>query len=166
MSDNLPEDELARRQAAIPRLEKLFKFAQPHHVRHGEIAAQGVVSASHWLEIIHSGRIEYLRNLGLLSLEGMGAPVQAVVRTAAVEYLAPARFDESLLVRVRASYLGYRSCRFEYLVDNVDTGLRHVLGATLMVCVELKTFKGIPWPQVWRDRIGEFEGAELQTGQK
>ena len=151
---------------AIPTIERLFKFAFPHRVRYEQIGAQGVVGHSTWLEILQLGRLEYLRNVGLLSMEGGNAPVQAVVRTAAVEYMAPARFDDALLVRVRASYLGYRSCRFEYLVDNADSRLRHLVAETVMVCVQPPEFKVLPWPRVWRDRLADIEGDDLRQGQQ
>jgi acyl-CoA thioester hydrolase len=149
----------------IPRIERLFKFAAPHRVRANEIDAQGVVGAASWLDVLQTGRVEYLRNLGLLSLEGLGAPVQAVVRSASVDYLAPARFDDALLVRVRVSQLGHASCRFEYMVDNADTRIRHVMGATVHVCVSAAEFKSMAWPRVWTDRLGEFEGEDLQRVQ-
>jgi acyl-CoA thioester hydrolase len=167
MADNEePRDLQAEAQAKIPRIERAFKFAQPHRVRHDEIDAQGIVGNATWLQLLQLGRVEYLRNLGLISLEGGNAPVQAVVRTAAVEYLAPARFDDALLIRVRASYLGFKSTRFEFLADNADTDLRHVVAETVVVCVNMQTFQSSPWPQVWRERIAELEGADLRQQQQ
>ena len=64
---------------------------------------------------------------------------------------------------MRTAYLGTRSCRIEYIVDNVETRLRCVVGQTVLVCLEMATFRSMPWPQVWRDRLGEFEGENLST---
>ena len=171
MSENAgegaPRDLLLEAQAQIPRLEKLFKFAQPHRVRAQEISAQGIVADGTWLELFQYGRHEYLRNLGLMSLEGGApAPVQALVRQCTVQFLAPARFDDGLLIRVRAAYLGHRSTKFEYLADNVDSGLRHAIGETVLVCTNAQSFQSLAWPQVWRDRLAEFEGGDLQQGQR
>ena len=165
--EGMPRDLQLEVQERIPRLEKLFKFAQPHRVRAQDISVQGFVSAAAWLDILQYGRHEYLRNMGLVSLEGgPPAPVQALVRSSTMQLMAPARFDDSLLIRVRAAYLGHRSTRFEYLADNVDTGLRHVMGETLLVCSNAQTMQSIAWPQVWRDRLAEFEGEDLQQGQR
>ena len=153
-------------EAEVPRVERLFKFAAPHRVRYDEIDAQGVVGAAAWVNILQLARVEYLRNLGLLSMEGGSAPVQALVRTCAVEYLASARFDDALLVRVRASYLGHRSCRFEFLVDNIDTAIRHLVGGVTLVCVQVSDRKTIAWPRVWTDRLAELEGETLRVGQR
>ena len=152
--------------AEVPRVERLFKFAAPHRVRYDEIDAQGVVGAAAWVNILQLARVEYLRNLGLLSMEGGSAPVQALVRTCAVEYLASARFDDALLVRVRASYLGHRSCRFEFLVDNIDTSIRHLAAGVTLVCVQAADRKAIAWPRVWIDRLAELEGTNLKVGQR
>src|SRR3979490_350888 len=102
-----------------PRLEALFKFAHGHRVRYDEVDAQGIVGNASWLNLLQLGRIEYLRYLGLMMEGGSRSPVQAVVRRAVVDYLAPARFDDPLVLRVRTAYIGNRSARVEYIVDNL-----------------------------------------------
>ncbi len=149
-----------------PKIEALFKFAHGHRVRYDEVDAQGIVGNASWLNLLQLGRIEYLRHLGLMLEGGTRTPVQAVVRRAVVDYLAPARFDDPLAIRVRTANLGNRSARLEYLVDNIETGLRPVLGETVIVCVEMATMKSMPWPEFWRDRVQEFEGENLQVGQR
>ncbi len=153
-------------QAEPPRLEALFKFSHGHRVRYDEVDAQGMVGNASWLNVLQLGRIEYLRYLGLLMEGGTRAPVQAVVRRCVVDYLAPARFDDALSIRVRTAQLGVRSARLEYLVDNLETGLRPLVGETLIVCVEMAAMRSLPWPEVWSARIREFEGENLQIGQR
>ncbi|HTO97940.1 MAG TPA: thioesterase family protein [Myxococcales bacterium] len=147
-------------------LEALFRFSHGHRVRYEEVDAQGIVGSASWLGLLQLGRNEYLRYLGLM-LEGSSrAPVQPVVRRAVVEHLAPARFDDALAIRVRTARLGNRSAHLEYIVDNVDTGLRPLVGATLIVCVEQSTLRSMPWPQVFRQRVLELEGENCQVGQR
>src|SRR5438477_9531689 len=126
------------------RIEELFKFSHGHRVRYDEVDAQGIVGNASWLNLLQLGRIEYLRYLGLMLEGGTRSPVQAVVRRAVVDYLAPARFDDALSIRVRTAHLGHRSARLEYLVDNVDTGLRPVTAETVIVCVEMATMRSVP----------------------
>src|SRR5207248_4987158 len=102
---------------------------------------------------IQLGRIEYLRYLGLMLEGGSRSPVQAVVRRAVVDYLAPARFDDALAIRVRTAHLGNRSARLEYIVDNVDTGLRPVTAETVIVCVEMATMRSTAWPEYGPHRV-------------
>ena len=149
-----------------PVLETFFKFTHSHRVRYDEVDAQGVVGNATWLNLIQLGRIEYLRYLGLMMEGGTRAPVQAVVRRAVVDYLAPARFDDPLLIRVRTSYIGNKSAKFEYLIDHIDTGLRLVIAETVVVCLEMVPFRSAPWPQAWRERISALEGPNVQVGQR
>ena len=144
-------------------IEAAFRFTHGHRVRYDEIHAQGIVGNATWLNLLQLGRIEYLRHLGILLEGGTRTPVQAVVRQAAIEYLAPARFDDPLSIKVRTAYMGTRSARLEYIVDNSDTKLRCVVGQTVLLCLEMATFRSMPWPQIWRDRVSEFEGPNLST---
>jgi len=148
-----------------PVLDGLFRFQHGHRVRYDEVDAQGIVGNASWLNLIQLGRIEYLRYLGLMLEGGSRTPVQAVVRRAVVDYLAPARFDDPLAIRVRTAQLGNRSARLEYIVDNVETGLRPVVGETVLVCVEMSTLRSMPWPEIWRQRVVELEGENVQVGQ-
>ena len=148
-----------------PVLEALFRFSHGHRVRYDEVDAQGIVGNASWLNLIQLGRVEYLRYLGLMMEGGSRAPVQAVVRRSVVDFLAPARFDDALAIRVRTADLGNRSARLEYIVDNVDTGLRPVAAETVVVCVELATMRSMPWPEVFRQRVLELEGENVRVGQ-
>ncbi len=148
-----------------PVLDELFRFSHGHRVRYEEVDAQGIVGNASWLHLLQLGRIEYLRYLGLMLEGGSRTPVQAVVRRAVVDYLAPARFDDPLSIRVRTAQLGIRSARIEYIVDNVETGLRPVVGETVLVCVEMATLRSMPWPEFWRQRVLEMEGPNVQVGQ-
>jgi len=154
-----------RETAPRPVLEELFRFSHGHRVRYDEVDAQGIVGNASWLNLIQLGRIEYLRYLGLMLEGGSRSPVQAVVRRAVVDYLAPARFDDALAIRVRTAHLGNRSARLEYIVDNVDTGLRPVTAETVIVCVEMATMRSIAWPEFWRQRVMELEGENVRVGQ-
>jgi len=148
-----------------PVLEELFRFTHGHRVRYEEVDAQGVVGSASWLNLFQLGRIEYLRYLGLMLEGGSRTPVQAVVRRAVVDFLAPARFDDPLAIRVRTAWLGHRSARLEYIVDNVESGLRPAVGETVVVCVEMSSLRSMPWPEVWRRRVLELEGDNVQVGQ-
>jgi acyl-CoA thioester hydrolase len=148
-----------------PVLDALFRFSHGHRVRYEEVDAQGIVGNASWLNLLQLGRIEYLRYLGLMLEGGASSPVQAVVRRALVDFLAPARFDDALSIRVRTARLGHRSARLEYIVDNVETGLRPVTAETVIVCVEMATMRSLPWPEFWRQRVLELEGENVRVGQ-
>ncbi len=158
------EDEELARGEEPPNLEDAFKFSHGHRVRYDEVDAQGIVGHASWMQILQLGRVEYLRYLGLMMEGGSRSPVQAVVRHSLVDFLSPARFDDPLLLRVRCAQIGERSARIEYLVENVETGLRPLIGETTLVCIDVANFRSIPWPQVWRERVAELEQENLQIG--
>jgi acyl-CoA thioester hydrolase len=152
-------------EAERPRIDALFRFSHGHRVRYDEVDAQGIVGSAGWLALLQLARTEYFRYLGVM-LEGGGrVPAQAVVRRSVVDHLAPARFDDPLAIRVRTAQLGARSARLEYVVDNVETGLRPLAAETVVVCVELGTMRSLPWPQIFRDRLLQLEGDNLVVGQ-
>src|SRR5437870_10547310 len=103
--------------AERPVLDALFRFSHGHRVRYDEVDAQGIVGNATWLNLLQLGRIEYLRYVGVMIEGGSRSPVQAVVRRSVVDYLAPARFDDPLAIRVRTAQIGNRSARVEYVVD-------------------------------------------------
>ena len=162
-SDLSPEQQEAMEKERL-RLERMFKFGHGHRVRYDEIDAQGVVGSGAWLNLLHLARVEYLRNLGLFMEGGVRTPVQVVVRRAVVDFLAPARFDEAVILRVRCAQLGNTSAHFEYLVDDGDE-LRLVIAETVVTCVDMETFASTDWPLIFRERVAEYEGENLQIGQ-
>src|SRR2546421_11985597 len=95
--------------AEKPVLDALFRFSHGHRVRYDEVDAQGIVGNASWLNLIQLGRIEYLRYLGLMLEGGSRSPVQAVVRRAGGDYLAPARVGDALAVRGGTPDLGHPS---------------------------------------------------------
>jgi acyl-CoA thioester hydrolase len=159
-----PEEiERLKKEEEKRHIERLFKHTYGHRVRYEEIDAQGVVGSASWLGLIQLARIEYLRHLGLL-LEGGRTPVQVMVRHASIEYLAPARFDDVVILKTRISYMGNSSARFEYLADSSER-VRYLVAETLVVCVDMANLRSIPWPAVFRERVREFEEDGLQIGQ-
>jgi len=157
------KQERLKREEELRNIDRLFKFSYGHRVRYDEIDAQAIVGNATWLNLLTMARVEYLRHIGLL-IEGGKTPVQIVVRRAVVEYVAPARFDDVVILKARCSYLGNSSARFEYLCDSAEK-LRFIVAETAVVCVDMATFRSTPWPQVFRERIQEFEGDGLQVGQ-
>jgi acyl-CoA thioester hydrolase len=145
------------------RLDMLFRFGLTHRIRYDEVSAQGFVSSGAWLDLLHWARGEYLRGLGVF-IEGGSAPVQMVVRRAAVEFLAPARFDDAILIRLRCTELGHTHARFEAIADSAD-GLRLLVAELVVVCVDVASSKSIAWPVVFRERVRAYEGPSLQIGQ-
>jgi acyl-CoA thioester hydrolase len=79
------------------------------------------------------------------------------VRKATVEYHAPARYDDDLLVCGRAAHLGRSSVTFTVSMFRADDTSRPLVDVELVyVCVDRR---GVPaaWPQEIRDRMHRHE---------
>ena len=84
----------------------------------------GVVYYANYLKFMERARTEYLRSLGFDQSDlFVRHRRQFVVRTAAVEYVSPARFDDVLLVDARISNVRRASLEFSQSCTLVDTAV-------------------------------------------
>ena len=136
-----------------------FKYAAYTRVGFSETDAQGVVYYGRYLPYFDLARTEYHRHLGRVSLAGR----DFVMRAAAVEYHAPARFDDLLEVFVRVERIGRTSVTFDHAAYRVggEQGAEDVLMVTAkqtLVLVDLAERSPAPVPESYRSLIARFEG--------
>ncbi len=103
---------MAERSSRMPMSSRIQET--PLRVRYAETDAQGVAHHSSYVAWFELGRVEWLRAAGAsyadLEREGHVMPVVELH----VRYLAPARFDDELVVRTALSDLRSRSATFIY----------------------------------------------------
>ena len=113
----------------------------------------GIVYYANYLIWCEVGRVEFMRALGgsYAQLEAQGYGL--AVAEATVRYLAPARFDDR--VRVETSLAGVRSraVTFDYVISNVDTGVRLATAHTALVSVD-PTGRPVALPPEFRELLG------------
>jgi acyl-CoA thioester hydrolase len=85
-----------------------------------------------------------------------------VMRANAIEYLAPARFDDLIEVFVRTARIGRTSVTYECAAYNEDDVLMVTAQQTL-VLVDLAERKACAIPESYRETIGAFEGEGLEA---
>ena len=106
-------------------------------VSYGETDAMGVVyygNYPHWFE---RARGLFLRERGLSYAEVERRGFMLPVREMHVRYLAPARYDEEIMVRAGISSWGRASVEFVYQVYGPPDCTRPLcLGTTLHACVD------------------------------
>lgn len=115
-------------------------FTWPVRVYWEDTDAGGVVYYANYLKFLERARSEWLRALGLSQTElAQGDGVLFVVRHVAVEFLAPARFDDRLEVRSVLEELGGASLTF---MQQVWRGDRLLLTARVRIaCVRGADFR-------------------------
>jgi acyl-CoA thioester hydrolase len=134
----------------------------PLRVYFEDTDAGGVVYHAAYLRYAERARTEFLREAGVPHHELMrDEGLVFVVRSAAVDYLRPARLDDSLLVVTRVAGLGGASVTLDQQVTRdgqVCAGLRIGLVATDIAAGRPRRI-----PARWRDTfailLGDEEGA-------
>src|SRR3979490_2845831 len=89
-----------------------FRFSAFARVWFSDTDAQGIVYYGRYLPYMDHARLEYHRHLGLLTRAHEDA--EFVMKALAVEYEAPARFDDLLEVFVRTTRIGRTSVTTGY----------------------------------------------------
>ena len=116
-----------------------FRFATEITVRFSETDAQGVAHNAVYLVWFEIARIDYLARFrgGYPGLRAEG--IEALTIESHVRYLAPARFDDRLVVRARCGELRGARFRFDYAVER--DGERIAQGSTAHACVDATTLR-------------------------
>ena len=134
-----------------------FKYSALTRVWFSDTDAQGVVYYGRYLPYFDNARTEYHRHLGGLGVEGC----EFVMRASAVEYHAPARFDELIEAFVRVSRIGRTSITYECAAYRLPDDLLMVTAEQTLVLVDLETRRPTPVPDDLRTGIGAFERGDL-----
>lgn len=130
-------------------------FSLPVRVYYEDTDAGGVVYYANYLKFLERARTEWLRAAGFEQPELMrDHNVIFVVRSVAIEYLQPARFNDALDVTVRLEKLG--SCTID-VFQTVERDARLVEARVRIVCVDQRNgFKPVRIPAFIRQQL---EGA-------
>jgi len=130
-------------------------FVWPLRVYYEDTDAGGVVYYANYLKFTERARTEWLRASGFEQTDlAQQHGVAFVVRSAAIEYLRPARFNDSLQVTVELIKVG---------AGQIELGQRVLRGNELLAtvtvnvaCVRLATMRAtrIPQPLATRIRMG------------
>jgi acyl-CoA thioester hydrolase len=136
-----------------------FKYSAFTRVGFSDTDAQGIVYYGRYLPYFDLARVEYHRHLDMLKLDTGG---ELVMRASNIEYHAPARFDDLLEVFIRISRIGRTSTTYDIATYRVDDDLLMVTATQTIVLVDLDERKACPLPDVVRERVRAFEGADVE----
>lgn len=134
-----------------------FSFSTELKVRFSETDAQGVAHNAVYLVWFEIARIEYLARFGggYPALREQG--VEATTVESFVRYLAPARFDDRLLIHARCGGLRGARFRFEYAIERDDRTIAE--GWTAHACVDARTLRPTRVPPWLVEAIARAESA-------
>jgi acyl-CoA thioester hydrolase len=132
-----------------------FRFAAQTRVGFSDTDAQGIVYYGRYLPYFDLARVEYLRHLGLLKPE---PGFDFVMRALAVEYLAPARFDDLLDIFVRISRIGRSSTTWQAAAYRQEDDVLMVTAEQIVVFIDTERRRPAPIPDAFRERVRAIEG--------
>lgn len=136
-----------------------YHFNTEVRVRLPETDAMGIVFHGNFFTYLEVGRVDYLRNLGLS--EGI-RPIkdfENVVVSAHLDFKAPARFDDPLIIDVRVAEIRHASFTFKFRIRHKGRN-RVVAEGTTTHCAIDDDFQPMAVPEYFRETITSFEGWE------
>jgi acyl-CoA thioester hydrolase len=127
-------------------------FSFPVRIYYEDTDSGGVVYYANYLKYMERARTEWLRTLGfeqdeLLAQNG----VIFAVRSAKLEFLRPARFNDLLQVTVSPERIRHASITVRQQVQRLDVVLCE--GEVKIACLEAKTFTPCAMPDVIAARL-------------
>lgn len=133
-----------------------FNLYIPIQIRYGDIDAQWHVNNSRFLTYIEQARFHYLLTLGLWHGENY-LDVGLIVADIHVTYRSPIILLQQIRIGTRVAHIGNKSLRFEYQVEDAETGAVLSTAETIMVAYDYRTLSSRPVPDEWRQKIAAFE---------
>lgn len=107
-------------------------------VRYGETDQMGIVYHPNYLVWCEIGRTELMRELGAAYRDIEAAGIRLAVAEATVRYIAPARYDDRIIVRTTLTELGSRGITFDYAITHADTGTRLATARTKLIAIDAR----------------------------
>jgi acyl-CoA thioester hydrolase len=141
------------RIAVKPTLQpELFAYSFPVRVYFENTDADGVVYHSEYLKFLERARTEWLRHLGF-DHQALARTHRAafIVSSLVIDYLKPARLDETVAVSVQLESLGKVRCVFAQEIRREDEVL--VKAKVTVACVNGESFKPLEIPEALRRKM-------------
>ena len=135
-----------------------FKYSALTRVWFSDTDAQGVVYYGRYLPYFDHARTEYHRHLGGFASGGC----EFVMRASAVEYHAPARFDDLIEAFVRVSRIGRSSVTYECAAYRLPDESLMVTARQTLVLIDLESRRPTPVPEDLRAAVRTLEGTDVE----
>ena len=141
------------RAAAEPTLQpELFAYSFPVRVYYENTDAAGVVYHGEYLKFLERARTEWLRHLGF-DHQGLARThrVALVVTAVAIDFVKPARLDDTIAVGVQLESLGKARCVFAQEIRREDEVLARA--RVTVACVLAEGMKPAEIPEPLRRKM-------------
>jgi len=135
----------------------VIRFSWTVRVYYEDTDTGGVVYYANYLKFMERARTEWLRELGFTQAELMSRDdVLFAVRHVELEYLQPARLDDTLRIDVELVDAGRASMTLAQQITKLNEPGVLCMGKVKIACLKASTFKPIALPpairSLWRDK--------------
>jgi len=130
----------------------------PVRVRYAETDRMGIAYHANYFVWFEMGRTEVCRAAGVVYKELEESGYLLMVADLGARYLAPALYDDELLIRTRIGEMGSRTIRFEYELRRGTTLV--ATGFTRHLYCSNATRRSVRAPEEIRKRFELFAGFE------
>lgn len=146
-----------------PELNK-YKHKYQIRVRNFEVDSQGIVHNAIYLEYCETGRVEYIRDLGLNLLQGgvLDNGIKVMVRRNEINYYKPARIDDLIDVYTRVAYIKNSSFCFEHILLSNPKGILYCDQKSIQVNLNPDTNLPERLSDKYRKLLIDFEGSNIE----
>ncbi len=144
------------------KFHPISEGAHHHQIRvyYEDTDAGGVVYHATYLRLAERARTETLRDLGVPHAEMVSQHgVMFMVRRIKVDYLEPARLDDSLMVSTRPLVVGAASVELRQDITRADAPGRVLASLDIrLACVRLADQRAVRIPTRWRNALQGMAG--------
>ena len=102
----------------------------PYRVIYGDTDTMGIVYHANYLRWFEMGRTELFRHLGLPYREIEARGLMLLVSEVTGKYIAPARYDDVMLIHTTLNTTFRAGMQFDYTITNQDATVTHTTGTT------------------------------------
>jgi acyl-CoA thioester hydrolase len=140
-----------------------FKHRMEIRVRNYEVDWQGIVHNANYLLYFETGRIEYLKTVGVsVDMKTIQNESKVVLVRNEIDYKAPAYFDELLYVYTRISSIKNTSFIMQGIMERAASGELIATNIAYHVWLDPSSNKPRPVPDDFRKIVQRFEGSDCE----
>ncbi len=151
---------MTARQISLPGLRELPATAFEMRVRvyYEDTDAGGIVYYANYLRYFERARSDWLRAIGAVHTEiDARDGLLFVVKDLAIDYLAPARLDDELIVDVRVLELRRASMRLAQFARDARSGDPRVISSVRVAAIDRGSGRAVGFPRWLTERLSTPE---------
>jgi acyl-CoA thioester hydrolase len=139
------------------------RFFHPVEVRYADLDPQGHLNNAKYLSYFEQARVQYMVELGLFGKDQSFMEIGLIIADIHIGYEAPVHWGDPVKVGVRTVSIGNKSITMEHVLVNSESGELLSKATIIAVGFDYAAKKTIPIPADWREKIGRYEGANVQS---